>query len=279
MSLFDNTIGASSYVGDATAGFMAMSLLGFGVANGGTDGNATTRPLSAVGATMNINAEGGSAIDPPSYRLWNGGTQSPSPSAHRIHVMVSSDGKVWRFVVCRNNRIVSFMNIDVPQNPVVVPGSPAHTFNGLDKPLVGIFRSGNHTDGNPTLTAMYKAHWYITGHTLGSFLCNLGDNTLVTPVPIYHAGEQVARTLSDSVPVATRGTSSFTGNRTLAPVSYVSLQGGYVGPVGVASDLFWSDLPENGVAEGDYYPGDTSRQMVGLGVFAHPWNQSVMLMT
>ena len=266
--------GTSSYLGLTTPGLSGFraSLRGYGAANGGTNGNTSDPQLAAAGEDIPLLSSGGAAPT-TSSTPWLGvpGTLYP----HKIHVMASSDGKAWRVIVCRNGHVVFFLNLEVPQNPVVIPGSPNHTWNGYDKPFIGWVKASSldGSAGNP----VQNGYWITSIKSVSTSSANVTTNTLKTTQTVSLGGE---RSVTDpSAGLWRLGISELTNSRPFAPISVINENPGYRGRMGILTDIWWGNDSDQGVSTGDTYPADSSRQFAALGTFILPWNGTVMQTT
>lgn len=275
-----NVFSGTHGVGDAAnfgeqSGFN-MSFTGYGAANGGTNGTLTVPPLtSSVNNHAQFNAADTGSISDYGVISW-GGTSGVA-SAHKLHVMVSSDGKVWRLVAFRNGRASMFFNIEEPQSPVVIPGAPNHTWNGLDRPIVA-WNRGTATDADPTRVLRFDRWSSAPTKTAASFMAQNGNSTQVVRTLLNFSTENVwgQSPVSQSLSQL-NAASQLNGLPPIMPIGYVCTSPGYYGRAGLASDLFHGvSAEQGGPAEGDSYPLAGTRNFVHLGCFIHPWNTTVM---
>jgi hypothetical protein len=85
--------------------------VGFGVANGGTDGSTTTRP-TATDEHVILNKT-----------AWMDDLTTNFPMTY-IQAMESNDGQCTRIYACQNNKVIASYLFDVPKNPIAA-WSPA----------------------------------------------------------------------------------------------------------------------------------------------------------
>jgi hypothetical protein len=93
------------------------SKVGFGAANGGTDGSTTVRPTATDNAELRNrfnNSDG----------CWSGAADNAA-RAYRWHIVASDDGEVWNVCIYHNAYLVGFWRWAVPKNPPVGWNSPA----------------------------------------------------------------------------------------------------------------------------------------------------------
>lgn len=242
-----------------------VSTNGYGSANGGADGSATTPPTATdeqnCWATT-INALG------TLNQNWIGGSVNSSTV---LHVWASTDGLAWRLVFMRNGYTVFMAIIEKPQNPVVLLGSPNHTWNGDDKPHVAIFMSPV-ADGAATRASQY-AYWSANQGRFGTQMGNYSTTTLKTPTTLQFGTEE---DVNNAAPVIRFGKSQLTNKFPMTPLSLINPNSGFKGRCGLLTDLWWGTDTDLGVSEGDNYPDDLTRELVALGVWVFPWNTTVM---
>jgi len=270
----DEGFGSSPYLGLPTPGLSAFraSLRGYGTANGGTNGNAGDPPLAASGEDIPLFSSGPASIS-SAAGAWLGVPTVLFP--HKIHVMASSDGRTWRLFVCRNGHVVFFLNLEVPQNPVVIPGAPDRTWNGYDKPFIGWVK-GSAAEGLSQNPVQY-AYWLSSLKAAATSSANATTNTLKTTQTVSLGGERSV--IDPSAPLWRIGVSELTNSRPFAPISVINENPGYRGRMGILTDIWWGNDSDLGVSTGDTYPADTSRQFAALGTFILPWNGTVMQTT
>lgn len=270
--------GRSGSFGEQSA--FNLSFTGYGAANGGTNGTTSNPPLSSSNATQaKFSTSDQTPITDLTSTLWGG--PLVGPTAHRLHVMVSSDSKVWRILAFRNGRCCMFLNIEEPQNPVIIPGTPNHTWNGLDRPIVAWQRGTNQeSDGSRILRF---DRWSNVGnkHAI-SFLAQNGNSAQVVRAALNISVENVLayNPVTASYAELPNPVSQLNGLSPIMPIGYVGVDAGYRGRAGMATDLYHGvSAEQSGPVEGDSYPLAGTRNFVHLGTFIHPWNTTVMLTT
>lgn len=281
---FGSSVSSATYAAGNPGSFgdqsgFNMSFTGYGAANGGTNGTTATPPLTSSTATQaKFDSQDQTSMDVYGQTNWGGifgGTQ-----AHKLHVMVSSDGKVWRLVAFRNGRACMFFNIEEPQNPVVIPGAPNHTWNGLDRPIIAWTRgTANDDDAGRVLRF---SRWSTAGNkTAASFMAQNGNSTQVVRTLLNFSTENVwAQNPTIQSLAELNAASQLNGQSPLMPIGYVAVDSGYKGRAGLATDLYHGVSAEfGGPVEGDAYPLAGTRNFVHLGSFIHPWNTTVMQTT
>jgi len=271
-----NGSSGSHFVGDAAnfgeqSGFN-MSFTGYGTSNGGTNGSLTVPPLtSSVNNHAQFNAGDTVGVDSYGPTVW-GGTAGGAV-AHRLHVMASSDGKVWRIVAFRSGRACMFLNIEEPQSPVVIPGAPDRIWNGLDQPIVAFHRGTSH---DADTTRILRFDRWLASRTASSFMAQNGNATQVERTLLQFSSENPWGQSTQSL-CQLNSISLLNGLSPILPLGYVNVTAGYYGRAGIATDLFHGVSAElGGPAEGDSYPLAGTRNFVHLGSFVHPWNTTVM---
>jgi len=232
-----------------------------------TGGTTTARPTATdENRIFSATTQGYDAAS----KIWLG--DSPN-SAHVVHTWASTDGECWRIVIMRAGYSVFQLLIEKPQSPVVLLGTPNHTWNGLDQPYVA-YAHGAATDG-PAFRVSQYPYWHLAQERLGTHMGNFVDTTqsvakrarLSTEFDMY----------APAVPLTRTGRSDFTNKFPASPLAIISQETGFKGRMGVMTDLWAGTDTDQGVAEGDNYPDDLTRQFVALGAFIYPWNSTVML--
>jgi hypothetical protein len=175
------------------------------------------------------------------------------------------------------------MIFDVPQNPVTLLGAPNKVWNGAEKPYWAWIQS-SAADGAANRANQWAAWTCATGFgargrtNFGTF----ANTALNDSKQLYLTGEsgiQNNTSMQSATPqgaITRQGISSFTNKYPLAPIGLMGFDAGYVGRVGVVTDLWWGTDTDQGVAEGDNYPDDLTRQFVQTGALTLPWDGSVM---
>ncbi len=270
----------ASFLGDVGAGNAAnlrdawiISLNGFGSTNGGADGDANSLPTATDESRMWASGTGQFAQDD---QRWLG--DPPGAVAHKMHVLASSDGECWRIIVQRNGHTVFIMFLDVPRDPVILdPDGTPHTFNGDDKPFAGIALS-SISDGAANRAGQF-AFWSASvggqSNRLAGHLGSQADSTLSTPVEMSMATERI---LTGGREVVTQlGVSPLNNKHSILPIGIWGETGGFTGRAGRLTDVWFGTDTDLGVAEGDTYPNDLTRQLTAFSTFILPWNGTVPL--
>lgn len=165
-----------------------------------------------------------------------------------IHAMQSNDGQLTRVhVVSVSTQQNTFWLIDLPADSSSGWTTPAVvTARGANSGVIGTLSTYNAAAASVGRhTASMNLHW--TAEFAGSFVLPSSSNI-----------GNVANELSSSWEVY--------------PIGLACLSSPRRGRHGRMVDIWWA--PE-GVAHGDTYPGDSSRQFVSFGNMVFPWNGSV----
>jgi hypothetical protein len=173
---------------------------------------------------------------------------SGSDVAHVIHAMQADDGSSTRVhVVSQSTLQVSFLLFDLPMDPItgwstpgvcVVRGATSGTIGTLTNFNSSAFSVGRHS-------GTMNLHW--TAEAAGGSV-----------LPSTGSIGNVANEISSEWAVS--------------PIGVVCLASPRRGRHGRLADIWWA---EEGVAHGDTYPNDASRQFVTFGGMVFPWNGSV----
>ena len=89
-----------------------MSVVGFGAANGGTNGSLTVAPTATDAASIWGASTG--TIPAPNDTTTYG---APGIDQHRLHVWATSNGKNWIMVICRNGYTVGMFVVTELDSP------------------------------------------------------------------------------------------------------------------------------------------------------------------
>jgi len=251
-----------------------MSFVGFGAAVGGTNGTTSTPPLTDAPANQaKFSKSDGGTIENSTIDSW-GGT-AISTTAHRLHVCVSDDGKVWRIFAFRNGRSCMFINIEAPRDPVVIKGTPDRTWNGLDKPIVA-WALGTQQDDFNNRVLRQTANFNANQRIAMTFLAQAGNANLVKRAMMTFGVENVCGTGFNLQTYAEQnvGPSALTNEYGIAPLALWSREPGQMGRAGLCNDLYHGQGPElGGPQEGDSYPllPAPTFEFAHFGAFVHPW--------
>lgn len=245
---------------------LLMSIDGFGAANGGTDGTATARPTATDEHKIHVSGTG--AFSTTGNQTWDGAL--PGANVHQIHVWASTDGEAWAVAIFRNGHSIFFGFIHHMQSPTVIPGAPNHTVNGDDVPYVACFVSAV-ADGTAN-RASRSAHFTGGNKRLITHAGNFIDNTQSVSKEVS-MGAEVA--LQGGFILARQGRSEMTDNHPITPITALTDLAGFKGRFGVLTDIWLGSDTDLGVAEGDSYPDDLTRQFVAVGFFVLPGDSTV----
>jgi hypothetical protein len=227
-----NGAGTSQYVP------VYLSMVGFGAANGGTDGTATAKPVATDEALVNIqftSLYGGSSAAFTGY----------------LHVMESDDGTITRVICCIGGVPRGFWSFELATENIPE----------WDPPVMGTL----YGSGATAMSAQYVA-------TTSS---QSNNRLFIGGVPgyVWYSGEGYGTTLlCEAITVADPDLGEW-------PIFPMTLFGDvYVhrGRKGSVIDMWWGS---SGVATGDCYPADGSRQFAQFGNMIFPWDGSVPLIT
>lgn len=162
----------------------------------------------------------------------------------RQHVLMSTDGKCTRILMMKNGASSGLWLLDVAKNPV----------DGWAIPVVGLAYGSSDGSG----VASY-ANFSTAANTWGK----MGADTC----SFYMTGEAYGATGLQTVSTVP---DDETGEWPLFPIGLQSTSSSHRGRKGEVFDLWWS-----GGGGGLTYPDDDTRQLIGFGAFAFPWNGSV----
>lgn len=228
-----------------------ISEVGFGTANGGTDGSNTVRPtatdeeLILDGNTVGI---GG---------MWGSGSDTPSARDYVFHAMMSDDGECTRVFIYHNNSPLGCWIMDTVKNPVtgyteahVVAFSQISDSNSARTPVYAMYNEGTaRVHGIRTGIGMVDIHL-----TTELFNNNpIGQQSNLTRTPNQVNSEFIA-----------------------SAIGVASETSGFIGRHGQLFDIWWG--PEE-MKEGSMYPGDDTRQLVQFGDLIVPWDGSTLPLT
>ena len=149
--LIDLRVGGSS-----TSANIVISDAGFGLANGGVNGNATTAPTAVAGSFQAL----------ISVTTWGGGGVLGSV----WHAMKSTDGKAFRFFVMRSGFCAGYYSFEIP-DPVVT---------GWTNPWIAHAIATNAATEQLTVTRLTGANTYSRtpgGTIFASSWCQPGSQT------------------------------------------------------------------------------------------------------
>jgi len=246
-----------------------MSVVGFGAANGGTNGSLTVAPTATDAAS--IWTQGTGTIPTTSDLATYG---SPGVDQHRLHVWATSNGKNWIMVICRNGYTVGMFVVTELDSPLVLPGTPVHTYNGLDEPVAAIFHTTSSAGSGSR--SMKNSHWAINQTRFQGFLANKALTTQSTIKRLDITSEGSIQ----GTPFGYRsGEWSATQEFPIYRAGLQSFDTGFVGRYGILPGMFLGTDTDQGVAEGDNYPNDLSRQFVQFSIWCLPGFNGVFLMT
>lgn len=203
-----------------------------------------------------------------SYFMWLG--DPPGTFQTYSHLWMSTDGTCTRYCVYMNGLPMLFFLIDVPRNPIVVPGPPQHIWNGADEPFIaGGYGAQTSTSAE---NAMLMAKWLDSTNRVGTMIASQLNPTgrvrnwlsLTAEAGMLSSRDYVARALDLA--------SEFDTSYPMLPMGLACYNSGYRGRCGVVFDL-WSGCPS--LLEGDTYPSDGTKQFVQMGDLILPWDRSV----
>lgn len=240
------------------------SKVGFGTANGGTNGSTTARPTATDNCELRNRFENDDGC-------WSGAADG-SPRQYRWHIVGSTDGEVWNVLIYHNSALVGFWRWEKPKNPPVGWNSPAvlqmlggnsDTANADTDTRAGISSDGHTTALDGTRR----------GTRAGQSISNLNDSQR-TPVYPYSWGFS-----SGGFVMAKNSNAALhpiTGNPLLYPIWWWTRAVGMGrGRLGSAYDL-WLKTQTVGGAAGDTYPSNpaTPQFLVAGDNYVVPWDGS-----
>lgn len=249
-----------------------VSQSGYFAANGGVDGSASLAPT----ASADIRISEDSASDAYSANAeWLG--DSPV-SQYKYHVITNVAGTRWRILFYRGGFCAGMLFIDVPLDPVVIPNGavgvgPTHTWNGDDKPWVGWWIGANTNSAADRATGHDAVFNFARCNTS---LANMASNTQNAYQRPGCSQEELG---DDNTPISRTGISALSGQRPFAPIGVLSNAAGFEGRCGILTDTYFGNDTDQGVAEGDNYPDDLTRQWTAYGGLILPNNGSVIQTT
>jgi hypothetical protein len=206
---------------------------GFGAANGGGDGTATARPTASDQVVILNNSTWG---------------PSAGTSYHKVHVLLSTDGKCTRVINCSGgglNSVYGVWIIDAPKNPIAAWTNPS--FAGIK--------------GGASGAGVYST-WSLTAVCGG--LVGGNAETFYVTTECYRGASLVQKEFpdDDSAEWPVFGTGLF------------SATAGRVGRKSQIYDLYFGSSRRD---PGDCYPNDSHRHWVQFDQLIFPWNGSVPL--
>lgn len=203
---------------------------GFGLANGGTDGTASTRPTASDQIVL---------LNGAAWGGYNGAY------TWRQHAMVSQDGQCTRIFLMRNGASSGIWLFETVKNPVT----------GWAAPLVAAVYGDNALNG-------------IASYATFSTAANTWGRIGADPCSFYMTGEGYGATGLQTIITVPDDES---GEWQLLPIGLQSATSSHRGRKGELYDMWW--IPAGGGST--TYPEDDTRQLLGFGHFAIPWDGSV----
>lgn len=168
-----------------------------------------------------------------------------SDTSYVWHLLSADDGSAVRLLICDGGAVTGFMSIETPQNQVTgwtLPACTAWVYSATQAPSYALLNDAAAIQarapaGNMTL--------YLTSEgwisAMGGERLTSAPNDISAEWPLYPAG-------------------------------LASETAGARGRHGSATDLWWT---ATGLANGDTFPGDTSRTFAVFGDLVVPWDGSV----
>lgn len=229
-------IGGDDPVGNLSSVSFDVSVTGFGVANGGTNGSTTAIPTSAAAGLI-------SQLDTR--------VQGDIGFSNTLHVAVSADRECTRILwtnsaVYSINTYAGFILIDKVKNPV----------SEWTVPVVCL------SQGIGAATAMTPLVWSNTGR----FASKIGGTALD-----LRATCEASNNISTPLTTYLIATDDASSDWPMLPMSLCCITAGHRNwRKGQIYDLWWGS---NNVASGDTYPASGStRQFVQIQQLILPWN-------
>jgi len=245
LSVLFNHEGANN--GDGAVFDVFISEVGFGAANGGTDGSITVPPT----ATDQVQINSGNTFGIEG--CWGGGDSGVLARSFVFNVWQSTDGQCTRVLVLYNNSPIGFWFFDTVQNPVTGWG---------EKFVCGVLQNGNV---NNARTPDYDVLNTGTAR-MRSIRTGIGD------VRLFMSGEgfgSVSELIGQQGDLQD-GVNQLNQEFHLSPINVASMATGFIGRHGQMFDLWWGpELRPNGTA---YPRGASPLQFVQFGDIVFPWD-------
>lgn len=235
-----------------------VSKLGFGVANGGTDGSALLRPTATDECTLmdGINDQEGS---------WSGNDNALARN-WKWHVMASDDGEVWNVLIYQTNVLTGFWRFERPRNP------PSNWAEGVIALMAGYSDDTNHADNDDNTGVQSGARgWtHVESGRRAEGLTQLDSNVR----PYSWGWGQVANSRCGHT--RANVVHPVTGNPVLWPFIFLTRADGVRGRAGRATDI-WIKTNTVGGTVGDTHPANAGTpQFIVLsgttGGLVLPWD-------
>lgn len=209
-----------------------------------TAGSATARP-TATDEVLTSEGVGQS--------MWTGG-QNLTVNPGRMHIQMSTDGKITRWWIYVAGAGHSFYSIEEPKNPV----------SGWTTPWICVAPVNRYA-----ATAYTPSYIY------------LNDINVLTSVRYNGAKHNVFLTSEGFVSSMCGQTQTYAndldGNSwPFFPIGIFCTTAAARGRHGALTDIWWGSVTRG---DGDNYPADVSRQFVQVGDLIAPWNGTLMLIS
>jgi hypothetical protein len=233
-------------------------VLGFGVANGGTDGSPTIGPTALdqypiIDIDLNI---------PFVQSYWNlGGTDSAldteeGPTDAIVNIWQSTDGQVTRIMILRPRVILpaateecavrAYAAFERPRNPIAGWTNPSMAMWIQERSLFG---------GTPMSIGMLNDNAFLRTRTPSGSVAHLFMTTEA------YAGQMATERL--------HSVNSFTNRFQISPIALASETSGFRGRHGQVFDMWHGS---RFLRDGDTFPSDGSRQFIHFQHVILPWN-------
>lgn len=199
---------------------------------------------------------------------WMGGMNSAFRTYS--HTWMSTDGKCTRYCVYYNGTPVLFFLIDVPRDPIVIPGPPQLVWNPGNEPfIVAGYSAQAPTEAE---NAMLISRWLDSASLIRTEVAVQLHPDWYAKVPLSLTAEAGMFSSRDYVTRALNSPNDLDRSYPMLPMGLACYIAQARGKVGTVPDL-WSGCPS--LIEGDTYPGDGSRQFIQMGDLILPWDRSM----
>jgi hypothetical protein len=211
--------------------------VGFGTANGGTDGSNVNRPTATDEILINV----------PTNGYLTGSTSTAGRAGDWVyHFMTSPDGQCTRILIRQpGTAFTAFFVLDKPRTPV----------SSWTSPVVSMWHSNTtNATAYADLLVLAKLKGRANAASMDLFITSEGWANLA-------GGQNLT------------GINEIQSEWELFQAGLASATVGNRGRHGSLFDLYWCS---SSLTEGDSFPSDGTRQFTSVGDLVVPWNGTVM---
>ncbi len=222
--------------GDHTLQAFISPSVGFGTANGGTNGSTSARPTATDEVQLQLFSDG-----------WISGT---SNFAHTVHVQQSTDGQCTRAIVCTNNNPVTLWLFD----------RVANAFSGWTGTKAVFICAASNGTNNLFLHANFQD---VKTRTFFKHSSLIGNFYLCTP---GYVSSSITRSTAGTVP------NDVTKEWYFGPITLASDSTSLRGLWGTMIDIYYGSIALN--AQTSYERSGTPHYWQQFGEMIFPWDSS-----